>query len=78
MTQRAVAMIHPRAHLTRARTISHRETTRATIRETTLATMDRATQAHATATIPRVNPTVTRPSFEDFLKRLFLASLAVV
>lgn len=75
MTQRAVAMIQPRAHLTPARTISHRETTRATI---PLAIMDRATQAHATATIPRVNPTVTRPSFEDFLKRLFLASLAVV
>lgn len=50
----------------RARTISRRR-----------ATMEVATPAHATATTPRVNPKATRHSFEDFLKRLFHASLAV-
>lgn len=40
--------------------------------------MDHAIQvARATATI-RVNHTITRPFSEDYLKKLFLASLAVV
>lgn len=64
MTQNAVDMSQ-RREAQRARTISRRATT------------EHVTPARVTATIPRVNHTVTRPSFEDYLKRLFLASLAV-
>lgn len=44
----------------------------------TILVMERVTTVHVTAIIPRVNPTATCPAFEDFLKRPFLASLAVV
>lgn len=67
---RTVDMIQRRAHrLTPARIISRVVITPIVIH--------RATVARVTATILRVNHTVTRPCFEDFLKRLFLASLAV-
>lgn len=67
MTQRAPDMIQRKAL----------RPTAATNRRAT-ATLEHAQQARVTAIIPhRVNLTVTRPSFEDFLTRPFLASLAV-
>lgn len=59
-------MVHEiiRLEITSQRTIQH-EITRHGIR------------AHVAATILRVNHNETRLSFEDFLKRLFVASLAV-
>lgn len=65
MTQKAVDMIQ-RREARRARTISRQR-----------ATMEVATPARVTLTT-RVNLKATRHSFEDFLKRLFHASLAVV
>lgn len=63
---RTVAMIQQRAP---ARIINRAEITPIDTR--------RATQARVTATTPLVNQTATRPCFEGFLKRHFLASLAV-
>lgn len=93
MTLKAVAMNQRRAHplipATSHVTLRHEitlpvTTVRGTIRLATtsqgitrLETIRRVTLAHATATIPRVIHHETRPSFEDCLKRLFVASLAV-
>lgn len=89
MTQKAVAMIQRRVHLTRVLTTSHGTillvtmsrgiirpviTRQGTIRPETTR---HDTLAHVIATILRVNHHKKRLSFEDFLKRLFVASLAV-
>lgn len=68
MTQKVVAMIQQRAlHRTPALIINRRH-----------ATMEPDIIVRVTTITPRVNHTVLRPVFEGFLKKPFLASLAVV
>ena len=70
MTQRAVDMIQ-RREVPRGLTISRRRVITAVV------TRAAATPAPDTPITPRVNQKITRHSFEDFLTRLFHASLAV-